>query len=410
MFWIPNFTDEVKKFVWWLWDTIQQLLAQPNAFMNLPVTEYFVGNSAGIATRVAFYVFAAVMMIAVFIRRKRQDAAISLLTMLVSIVIIPVWFFMARIFIDFGDVLKRLALLLNELPEADQSSNVLNNITLPIVPVDQAIVTLFFALMLALAGLQLLIVMVAYEFSNVLIVALGIIVYAMSGIGENTRKFFSLLLSIFLVTGVIGLPVILFLTQFAQMLNDVVVGDSNLTGSILFLFLGALAGLILQPVMVWYAYKRVDRVVGSVVARIQDKVRSVNENKHRLDAHLAGAERSTMSYRFRMSMANAINAPIDKFDSWKSDKAALITKRISDAADRFKSNGSDPSQDGSDTPIAGPSRAEVAATAIAGTGAIVSKVVPHPAAKVAVSVGSAALNKLILKVGNSRTPHAQVRS
>lgn len=398
MFWIPNFTEEVKKFVWWLWDSIQQLLGIPSTFINLPVAQFFIGNSIGVASKIVFYVFLVILALALVFRRKRNDAAFSFINLLVATSAIPLGVLAAEGLIGFGDVLKKLALEMDNLPQADQASNELINVTLPFIPLDQAIVTLFFSLLLASVGLQLLIVMVAYEFANVVLISLGVIVFALSGIGENTRKFFSLIISVFAVTGVLGLPVLLFVTQFAQGIGDALFQDTNPAGSILLLFVGAVGGLILQPVMMVFFYKRVSVVVGKMLAKFNDKLRAVLENKQRQDSHLAGSERTTMSYRFNQSIARTVNKPIDKFDTWRTDKAALATKRIADAATRFKAGGQ--------TAVNGLSGAQKAATAVTGAAGVAAKVIPHPAAKVAVTVGSSALNMLINKAATARIPRA----
>lgn len=399
MFWIPNFTEDVKNLVWWLWDAIQQLLATPSTFISTPAAEYFMGNSAGLATRFVFYVFVITLVAALFIRRKRKDGAISFLNMVLSVALIPLWVGAAEAFVRFGDTLKRFTASMGQLPEADQASNDLLNVQMPFIPVEQMFVTLFFAICLAAVGFQLLFLMIAYELANVVIISLSVIVFAISGLGENTRKFFSLLVSFFVVTGILGIPIILFVTQLAQLVSDGMLGDNNPTGSIILLTVGAFIGLALQPMIIIYTYKRVDRVMGNVIAKINDKVRSVTENKQRFDAHLAGSQKSTMSFRFRESMANMTNAGIDKFDNWRSGKAALATKRIADAADRYKSAGK--------TVPGG--KAEAAANAVGLVGAGVSKVVPHPAAKVAVAVGSTTLNALIRKVGSASIPRVNAR-
>lgn len=402
MFWTPNVAEEVKKFVFWLWDILQQLLGTESTFINLPIARYFIGNAAGLAFQLVFYVFVLMLCVALVVRRVRKDAAVSFINVILAIAVIPAIIAVAEGALVLGNQFEKFVLELDNLPTPDDTSGDIDAISLSFSTIDQAIVTLFFALLLAAAGLQLLFLMVAYEFLNVLLIVAGVLVYSVSGFGENTRKLFSLIISMFIVTGVIGMPIIMLVTQLAQGLSDGLFGDSNPTGSIILLFIAAFIGICSQPLLVYYLYKRADRVMGNVIAKVNDKLRTVSENKGRLQAHLAGAERTTMSYRFRESIANTTNAQIDKFDAWKGAKAALATKRISEAAQRFK-NPTLPTSDNTDRG----DKALAAASAVAATGAVAAKVIPHPAARAAVTVGSSALTGIIRKAGNARTPRVR---
>jgi len=389
-----DFSKSLNEFVQWVWDFIQMLLAASISFNGLDIVQYVFSNTAGVAYKVTLYVFIGVIVFSLFIRRMRKNGAIATLQVVIIGAVIPMWFVVADEAQHLGDLLKQLVLLIQIPPATDDSiiSGPMANITLPIFPVQQVLITVFLTFLLAWAGSQFLFLMVGYELLNVALIVLGLIVFAMYGLGDRTRKVFSVIISLFIVSAIIGLPVALLFTQLAQLLAGSIAGEA--TGGVwttMLLFLAALAGLAAQPILFLAAYSRVDRVVGRVVARVDNRIRSVNENKDRFDSHLAGAQRSTITHRFDQMRVKAVNSGMDQVDKWKSAKVAQITNRITEAAARV---------------------VQPAAKAIAPVTGVAAKVapavaaIPHPVAK-AVSIGAPLLNSLIRSVGNKPMPRAK---
>jgi len=389
-----DFSKSLNEFVQWVWDFIQMLLAASISFNGLDVVQYVFSNTAGVAYKVTLYVFIGVIVFSLFIRRMRKNGAIATLQVIVIGAVIPMWFVVADEAQNLGDLLKQLVLLIQIPPATDDSiiSGPMANITLPIFPVQQVLITVFLTFLLAWAGSQFLFLMVGYELLNVALIVLGLFVFAMYGLGDRTRKVFSIIISLFIVSAIIGLPVALLFTQLAQLLAGGIAGEAD--GGVwttMLLFIAALAGLGAQPLLFLAAYSRVDRVVGRVVARVDNKVRSVNENKNRFDSHLAGAQRSTITHRFDQMRVKTVNNSMDQVDKWKTAKVAQITNRITEAAARVVQPAAKVV-----SPITG--AASKVAPAIAA--------IPHPVAK-AVSIGAPLLNSLIKSVGNKPMPRAK---
>jgi hypothetical protein len=391
-----DFAKSLNEFVQWVWDFIQQLIAISINFNGLAIVQYVFGNSASLAYKIAIYVFVGVIVFALFVRKMRKNGAIASLQIVILGVVIPLWFLVADEAQNMGDLLKRLVLLI-ETPVATGDSIIsgpMANVTLPVFPVGQVIITLFLTILLAWAGSQFLFLMIGYELLNVVLTVLGLFVFAMYGLGDRTRKFFSVIISLFIVSAVIGLPVALLLTQLAQLLAGTIAGEvEGGVWTTILLFLAAILGLAAQPLLFVVAYRRIDQVVGRVTARIDNKVRSVSENKNRLDAHLAGAQRTTITHRFDQMRVQNTNSAMDKVDFWKSAKVAQITNKISEAASRIAQPAAKVI-----SPIVG--TASKASIAIA--------VIPHPAAKI-VSIGAPILNSLVKSIGNKPMPRARER-
>lgn len=395
MWWMPNMTEDLKNFIKWLWDAIQAMLAQPLSFTEMPIVQYLFGNAAGLSYKIVMYVFIAVICFAIVFKKMRTNGAIASINLLAAAVVIPLWFWLADQLFQVGHLLNRVAVAMGQLTTEDPTADDGGRLQIPLLPVQQALVPFFLSLVLAFVGLQLLILLVNYAIANVVIVLIGLFAYAAYGLNEGTRKFFSVLISIFVVTGIVGIPVILFSTEIAQFISNALLGEvDNGTWMILFVLAGTLFGLYLQYAIGRAAYKRIDRVVGKVIAKVDDKIRSVTENKERFDTHLRGEQRTTISHRFDQMRVRTVNAGVDKLDTLKIGAAAYITKKIGEYATR----------------VAQPA-AKAAAPVIgaAAKAAPLVAAVPHPAAKV-VSIGATALSALVNKVGNAPLPRARERS
>jgi len=391
-----DFAKSLNAFVQWVWDFVQQLISISINFSGLAIVQYIFGNSAGLAYEFAVYVFVGVVVFSLFVRRMRKNGVIASLQIVVIGVVIPIWFIAANEIQNLGDLLKRLVLLIETPPASETAtiSGTIVNITLPNFPVQDAIISVFLTILLALVGSQYMFMMIGYELLNVVLTVLGLVVFSMYGLGDRTRKFFSVILSVFVVTAIVGIPVALLFTQFAQLLAGTIVDQatSGVWATVL-LYLAATIGLIAQPLLVITAYRRIDQVVGKVIARVENKLRTVNENKDRFDSHLAGAQRTTITHRFDQMRVNTVNAGMDKIDVWKSSKVALVTNKITEAAARITQ------------PAA---KAIAPVTGAASKLAPIAAVIPHPAAKV-VSIGAPLLNSLIRSVGNRPMPRARER-
>ncbi len=404
MLWILDFGKALNEFVKWLWDYVQQLLGLSIDFNALSIIIYIYGNTAAVAYELVIYVFTAVIVFSLFIRRMRKNGAVSLV-MLVGIgVIIPLWFLAFDQLQEIGDTLKRLMLEIQPPENLDEvmNENLIDGsvvtLSLPVFPVEQAIIPVVLTIQLAVSGLGLLFLMVAYEITNVVLTCLGLLVFAMYGLGDRTRKFFAMIISIFIVTGIVGIPVILLFTQIAQLLAGALLGEiDNGTWQTLFIFVAVISALILQPLMVKAAYKRVNQMVGRVIAQVDNKLRTTTENKNRLDAHLAGSQRTTITHRFAQMRVSTVNAGIDKLDNWKMAGAASISQKLTNAADRASK-------------IAKPAAKVISPVAgVASKASPVIAAIPHPAAK-AISIGAPILNSLVKSIGNKPLPRDRVRS
>jgi len=286
--WIFNLPAELKSAALELWNLISKYLAVPIDFNRLGVVQYLYGNTWTLAAQVAFYVFVGVFAVSLLVKRWRLNGALSLMQVFLIPTIAALWFVVAQQLQNLGDLLKQIvsSFGIDTLPTGVTSSIDL----VPSLPSGETIIDILTFGLLAQGAYTVYTLLLMYAFMNVILTVLGLLVFAMYGLSEGTRKFFSLIVSVFMVTAVTGIPVILLLTKIAELISNILPnGGANAAVTIILICIAINVGLFLQIVLVYVGYKQVNRVI---VRHIEQNkpLRSVLENKRRLEANLAGRQ------------------------------------------------------------------------------------------------------------------------
>jgi hypothetical protein len=375
--WIFNLPAELKSAALELWNLISKYLAVPIDFNRLGVVQYLYGNTWTLAAQVAFYVFVGVFAVSLLVKRWRLNGALSLMQVFLIPTIAALWFVVAQQLQNLGDLLKQIvsSFGIDTLPTGVTSSIDL----VPSLPSGETIIDILTFGLLAQGAYTVYTLLLMYAFMNVILTVLGLLVFAMYGLSEGTRKFFSLIVSVFMVTAVTGIPVILLLTKIAELISNILPnGGANAAVTIILICIAINVGLFLQIVLVYVGYKQVNRVI---VRHIEQNkpLRSVLENKRRLEANLAGRQNSTVSHKFQQIRAGAVNTGIGVADEMKRHYGVQAAGALRE--------------------FAKPSKAQVASMAAT----TVAKAAPHPLVK----VGAVALAAGINVVANKSLPRVK---
>lgn len=371
------------------WSYVKTLIAAPVNFDNSDLSRYLFSNTLGAIQLIPLYIFLVIFVIAIFNKRMRFNGVLSLANVFLFSIFSFVWFFATNVLQNLGNLLRQAVVQIGNVPVP----NSLVDKLIPASPIDQTgfVPLILFGLLLNL-GFMVFMVVLSYAFLNVILSILGIIAIALVGLGAGPRKFLSFVIALLIVTSLLGVPVILFLAQLAQLFSNIVPGgDDNVTLTLSLIIIGLLAGLVLQPVMVWFAYKRVDRVAAQIIekVRVTGAVRSLTENKRRSDAF--SGRSNPVSYRINQITASAYNAAATKVNTFKNDRLGYGAQQLREMATRTKARHS------TETVIERTGKHSTKAAAL-GTGlSVAAKVAPHPAVKAGAGIAAAGLTALTNK-------------
>ncbi len=371
-FLFPGLLEALKNAIAALWDAIAKILSISISFNGLDLVKYLYGNSFGLSLNLPLYVFAFVFVFAIMVPRLRKNG-ISAAVILVGMPTFGLlWFFGMDQVQQVGDILKKVALGISY----DNPSSPSNALTIQIPSINVADpVALGFVFILTIwVQVIMLSMMFGYEPLNVALTIIGILVLAASGMGERTRKFFAFIISVYAVSALFGVPVMIALIRIAKLIVGVLPsGDGTAVLASVIMWFIALVSIFLQFVIGGVAYRSAYSVIGNVIARVNNRMRSILQNKARLDVNLAGRPRSALTNRFDQLRVHAVNFGVDKLETFKRQKAASLSEKVKGLATK-----------------------SITAVGMAA---------PHPVAK----IGAPILAGIIDSLGNRPLPRARMR-
>jgi len=367
----PGLLSSLEDAVKTMWDVIALVLSLSINYNGLDLTKYLIGNSFGLSLNLPFYVAVFIFIFALVFPRLRKNGVPALVVLIGMPVLGFLWFFALDQVQQIGDLLKKVALGIS----LDGTANVggILDIKIPSISPSDPVVLGVVIIMTIYTQILMVSLSFGYEPLNVALACIGVFVLALSGLGERTQKFFAFLISMFVVSGLLGVPIMIAFIRIAKIIVNALPGGDGFAifGSIIMWFF-ATVSIVLQYVIGWAAYQRAKEVVGRVVARLQNtKLRSIFENKSRLDMQLAGRTRSTVTNRFDLMRVKAVNYGVDKAEDFKRKQTAALTQKLR----------------------------TVATGAVGAAGATI----PHPVAK----IGAPILIGIINAVGNKPLPRAK---
>jgi hypothetical protein len=203
------------------------------------------------------------------------------------------WFIIMQQAQELGDDFTKLAISIGDAPTQARPID----LVIPSSVATDAVITVVMFFALLVWSMILFFIFLGYEVVNVVLSVAGLLLLALYGLGPRTRKTFSIVLALSIVTMLIGRPVGLGIIEIGNMIGASLPGPDNV------FFVGAITGvsmmlaIAVQPLLVVGAYRGVSNVMGSINATVRGSVRSVTENKQKLQAQLSGSAPSAMTNR-----------------------------------------------------------------------------------------------------------------
>lgn len=275
MLWDPfgAIADSLKngyeQFIIWL----EWFLLNPLPIDESPMAVMLGGNALGTAPFLALAIFVVLSTLAIFAARFRIGFVRSLLTVLLMIVLAPLWYNLIGYLKDAGDGLTVAVIEL--------FATLTNTGTEDIFQMFSVGDAFWGAALFGIAvfhGIGLLFLFTAYEWVSVLVAFLGLITLALVPLGERARKALNALIAIGLVTMVFGKPIAVLSLEIGQSLGNVFDGSPSEISAFAITTVGSLIIAFWSQLLLGFLmYRGVSNVAGRVNAAISGKVDALNK-------------------------------------------------------------------------------------------------------------------------------------
>ena len=248
------------------------VIAQP-IVINNSFTDYLYGNAIGVYGYLAICVAYVTFICALVWQKARVTFAMSLLVGIVIGMVGPLWFAGADQVSLIGDQLTKAAVDLGN-GITGQNTTILPDLGTaePLVAITMYGITYTLAL-----GLYMM--FVNYAGVAVLVKFFSLIVFSIFAIGDRTRKIFSFIVALGIVTMVIGKPVAALSIALGQALIKSFGSQSNSMALLGTITAGSMfVGLVMQPVLLFLTYKAVSPIMGRVAATVRGRVETLTRH------------------------------------------------------------------------------------------------------------------------------------
>jgi hypothetical protein len=248
---------------------------------GLKIVQWLLGNVLGLLPTLSVLVALAVLPGAILIRKYRLSGATAIAVLLLSSTLTGAWFFLI-------DTMKGASADLSHAFASIDSANLgTNALNLPSIPNSNPFLDAFLYFGLFIYSANFMYLFIAQAMINVFVEAFGLVLIAMYGLGPRTRRLFSVLVSVALTTMLIGQPLVILILKAGN-----AIGNSLPAGNLEFVgFITSASMFIAQIVYIalpFLLYRSVHSVMGKLNATVSNLVRSRIENKHKVDAQVAG--------------------------------------------------------------------------------------------------------------------------
>jgi hypothetical protein len=263
---------------------LQQVLAFSMTFDNVGIVQWLYGNALGLAPFLAGLVVIVVLPLGLVLKRMRLSAAMALIVALAMPFIGVAWFMALNIIQHIGDDLSRLSISIANAPAQDP----LDDLFIPMpgaLGLNAVISCLMFAGLLWWSGI-LLFLFFNYEIYNVVFTIIGLLLVAMYGFGPRTRKLFSILGALAVVTMLAGRPVALGIIEIGNAIATLFPGPDNIFFVGLINGACMMAGIVFQVLIFWGSYKGINEVIGRF---LEGNIRGT------VDAYMRGERRTPLT-------------------------------------------------------------------------------------------------------------------
>lgn len=248
------------------------LILNPRSLQTTPLGEFLAGNAIGAAPLLAGMVFGVLLVLALFGKRFRLGFVKAALILLAVVVIGPIWYEIVAALENVGDGLSVATQSLFERPDGSASG---------VLPTLNAIDAFWGVIIFGWAcffGTTLVFMFVLYEWVTVATAFLGLLSFALIALGDRARKVFLGLVSIAIVTMVIGRPVAMLLLELGRAFSGVLSDAPNSISIVGVVTVGSLLlAFLAQIVLFFLMYKGVSSVAGRIDAVVTGTVKAISD-------------------------------------------------------------------------------------------------------------------------------------
>jgi hypothetical protein len=273
-------------------ELLMSVLAFSLNFDNLKIVQVLFSEGYGLGTALALVVAVIIVPIGILFTRFRLSAALALVIVVMSAAIGTMWFVAMQYVGTVGDSLTLGALYISEIPIVDGDPLLtLPNFTFGNVILNAAIFAALFLWILTLA-----ILFIGYEIVGIVLVVIGIVTLYLYGLGPRSRRFFSVIVSLLIVTQMVGRPVAIATISMINVVGRLA-PTNDLVSKGIFTFIGVSLALISQIILFFVAYKTTGYVIGRLNGTVKGFMRSRQEGRSKVDATLTSGNRTPITNR-----------------------------------------------------------------------------------------------------------------
>ena len=293
-------------------------------FDNLSIVQWLFSSGFGLGTALSIAVALIMVPAGILMSRHRLSAFYALTMVLLSTVVGAAWFAGVTLAGTLGDALTMGALYIGEEKVTQQSPQIaLPGFTFGNPLFDSAMFGGLFTWSLTLTML-----FVAYELINIILTFFGVITLYTYGLGPRTRRAMSAIISVLIVTEIIGRPIAVAIIKFGNWVaNQVPTTDLFWVGIIT--VVSMMFALAIQFVLPFLLYKSVNTVVGKLNGEIKGSVLSRTQGRQKVDANVTNNIQTTMTNRARSVNATRANP------GFKSDVARAASASAASALSSY---------------------------------------------------------------------------
>lgn len=258
----------------------QRIVTDMPSIDNSQFADYLYGNAIGVYGYLALCVAYIAAVLALFFTKGRITFIHAILLLLLLGAIGPFWFAGADQIIIFGDQLTKAAITVGNVPVTGAGIDTFGPSILPALSFNDNMIAIFSFFPTLALGAILYQIFVNYEVLVVIVKFFGLIVLSLVALGERSRKVFSLIVAIGIVTMLIGRPVAMVIVSSGQgWVRSLPSGQDSMFTTAGVTISSLVVAILIQPVLLFLAYKSVSPVVGRVSAMVTGRVKALNENR-----------------------------------------------------------------------------------------------------------------------------------
>lgn len=263
-----------------MFEALMKLISFSINFDNIGIVRWLFNTGYGFGTALAMIIALFVIPAAFLMARFRVSAVYALVISLLSVAVGVMWFEAINLASDIGDALTRGALFIGQghFDKTPSTQVTLPNFTFGNPIADAAAFGGLFSW-----SMVLLYLFVGYEIINIFLVYFGLLALYAYGVGPRTRRLFSAIVSVLLVTEVLGRPIAIAIIKTGNLIVSSFPGADVFWTGVVTCVCMAFAVLI-QFILPFLLYRSVVKVVGKLNGEVRGLVRSRPIGRQQVDA------------------------------------------------------------------------------------------------------------------------------